>query len=259
MYSRARRTLPRHYTRLSRCISHTGIISGPHYIDAVYSCRVCKGSCTIRRVTNMRRFPFFLLVVVACFAQPVSASTVDDVVLLSKKGLSEQVLLAYVEKSASRQLTTAEIVRLKEAKVSENVIAAMIRRQPAAPPPAPTTTAPVTTAPVTTTAPVASATTTQPTKRTVYVYRTTSYPSTVYSTSSYPSSYYYPSYYSYYPRYSYPSVSLGFSWGTPYYRGWYHSGYRPYWSCGSRYYGHRSYHGHRGHRSYHSSHRSCRR
>jgi len=207
-------------------------------------------------MTDMRHISSFFLfapfLIVACFHQTVTASTVDDVVLLSKKGLGQEVLLAFVDRAGSLVLSTDEIVKLKENGVPETVIAAMVRKQPA---PERRTAYEYRTAP----SPTTTRTTTQATtQQTVYVYRpaisypstyTSTYPSTYYASTYYPSSYYssyyypYSSYYYpyssyYYPRYSYPSFSLGFYWGRPYYRSW--------GSCGSRYYSHRSYHsGHR--------------
>lgn len=68
-------------------------------------------------------------------AFPCRAQTAADVVRLTEKGVSEQVILAFVDASqAAFELSVEDIVKLKEAKVSEKVIVAMLRHKPSATP-----------------------------------------------------------------------------------------------------------------------------
>jgi hypothetical protein len=82
-----------------------------------------------------------LLAVVALLSFTVTfsacAQTPDDVARLAEKGVSEQVILAFVDAStAAFELSVNDILRLKDAKVSEKVIVAMLRhKQTAAPQP----------------------------------------------------------------------------------------------------------------------------
>jgi hypothetical protein len=76
------------------------------------------------------RVAFFLGVLVLCSAFSVQASTMDDVIALNQKNVGEDVLLAMVDKDRSRYaLGASDIVRLKDARVPEKVILAMIRHR----------------------------------------------------------------------------------------------------------------------------------
>ena len=71
-------------------------------------------------------------------AANVRAETLDDIITLAQKGVGEDVMLATVENSQSDfQLSVADIVKLKDGKVPDKVIAAMLRHHPQAPAPAP--------------------------------------------------------------------------------------------------------------------------
>ncbi|HYF49761.1 MAG TPA: hypothetical protein VEJ63_10170 [Planctomycetota bacterium] len=60
----------------------------------------------------------------------VSAATTDEIIGLAQKNVGEDVLLATVEASkASFNLSAADILKLKEAKVSDKVITAMIKHK----------------------------------------------------------------------------------------------------------------------------------
>jgi hypothetical protein len=67
------------------------------------------------------------------------AETAEQIIGLKKQGLGDEVLLAAVERSNGYTLSPDEIIKLKDAGVSEKVIAAMLRKAsaPAAPAPAP--------------------------------------------------------------------------------------------------------------------------
>src|SRR5438045_1774986 len=88
-----------------------------------------------------------MLVVALVCAGAMSASraadaTVDDIITLAQKNLGEDVQIAAVEASGgSFNLKANDIVRLKEAKISDKVIAAMIRHGKGGP--APVAVAPV--------------------------------------------------------------------------------------------------------------------
>jgi hypothetical protein len=74
-----------------------------------------------------------LAVVLSILAVRVSAETIDDILTLAQKGMGEEVLLATVERSkGSFNLSAADILKLKDAKVPDKVIAAMIRHKGAA-------------------------------------------------------------------------------------------------------------------------------
>ncbi len=202
------------------------------------------------------------LVSVGVFAaEGFPSAPVDDAVKLTKSGLGDEVLIAWV--NAQRPfgvLSAAQIVGLKEAGVSEPVIAAMVQKggaqaavQRVAEYEVPVTTSTRSAGNVISQADydrakqeyreTAAATYTyaQPagsTYETVrYSYPSTSYISVGLGYSSYP--YYYGGYY---PRYS--------SYSSCYYPRYYSSGYRYY--GGSGYYG-RSYYG--GHHHHHHRHR----
>ncbi|MBI3830851.1 MAG: hypothetical protein HY291_15130 [Planctomycetes bacterium] len=69
----------------------------------------------------------------AVFAQTSArAETTEDIIRLSQKGLGEDVLLATVDRSEKGfNLSADDIIKLKQANVSEKVIAAMLRKKAA--------------------------------------------------------------------------------------------------------------------------------
>lgn len=193
------------------------------------------------------------------------AAPVEDAVKLTKSGLGDEVLLAWVQAHrAYSALSAAQIVGLKEAGVSEPVIAAMIQRggtraamQKVAEYEVPVTTSTRSASNVISqadyerakqeyrTTEAATYTYAQPagsTYETVrYSYPSTSYISVGLGYSSYP--YYYGGYY---PRY--------YGYSSCYYPRYYSSGYRYYGGLG--YYG-RGYYGgyYGGHHHHHHHHR----
>ncbi|MCW8128880.1 MAG: hypothetical protein KIS92_00720 [Planctomycetota bacterium] len=63
------------------------------------------------------------------------AESTDEIVKLAEKGIGEDVLLAAVDRSDKGfSLTADDIIKLKQAHVPEKVIAAMLRKKPAAAP-----------------------------------------------------------------------------------------------------------------------------
>lgn len=60
-------------------------------------------------------------------ALPLSAGTVDDAVALAKAGISEEVVLAWVETQPRVALTATDILRLHEAKAPARVIVALLK------------------------------------------------------------------------------------------------------------------------------------
>jgi hypothetical protein len=82
------------------------------------------------RITNMRRLFPLLAFLVLSVSSSVSAQLVDDVLRLAQKNVTEEVLLAFVEVSRSTaNLAVADIISLKDAKVPNSVIVAMLKRQ----------------------------------------------------------------------------------------------------------------------------------
>lgn len=81
----------------------------------------------------MRKLIFLVAPVIVMLAgEAPAAPAVDDVVALAQKGIGEEVLIAFVQASDSAfKISTAEILRLKDAKVPEKVIVAMLRHRPA--------------------------------------------------------------------------------------------------------------------------------
>ena len=68
---------------------------------------------------------FFAVTLVGLSAR---AENVDDIVALSQKNVGDDVILAVIERSNSNfELSAAEIVKLKEAKVSDRLVTAMIK------------------------------------------------------------------------------------------------------------------------------------
>jgi len=77
----------------------------------------------------MRRIPVLFVIPLICLlASRADALTFNDVVELTRAGLGEEVMLALIEVDRSVfPIDAASIKKLKEAGVSERVIAAMIR------------------------------------------------------------------------------------------------------------------------------------
>lgn len=65
-----------------------------------------------------------ILVLAAISALPVFADTVDDAIVLTQKGASEEVVVAWSYRHATN-LSASDIIRLKDAGVSNRVIAAL--------------------------------------------------------------------------------------------------------------------------------------
>ena len=84
----------------------------------------------------MRKFITVLVLLAVTFAGSAFAQTIaDDLLKLAQKNVGEEVMLAFVEASNSAiELSAADIITLKEAKVPDKVIVAMLRHHPAARP-----------------------------------------------------------------------------------------------------------------------------
>ncbi|MGD0092250.1 MAG: hypothetical protein ABSE73_20230 [Planctomycetota bacterium] len=81
----------------------------------------------------MRKLIIYLVPLVVALASTAFAQTAAEVAVLAQKGVGEDVLLAFVEASdSSIQLSADDIVKLKDAKVSDKVIVAMLRHHPVA-------------------------------------------------------------------------------------------------------------------------------
>jgi len=79
-----------------------------------------------------RGFAVLLSVLVLSAAGMARADGVDDIIALSQKGVGEDVMIASIEQSRSGySLSAAEIIKLKDAKVPDKVITAMLRHKPA--------------------------------------------------------------------------------------------------------------------------------
>jgi hypothetical protein len=79
------------------------------------------------------RLTMLLAVLALASAGVYAADSADDVVAMAQKGVGEEVLLAAVENSKTGfNLTTADIIKMKESKVPDRVVAAMIRHRPGA-------------------------------------------------------------------------------------------------------------------------------
>jgi len=182
----------------------------------------------------------------AVLAMPAFAQVVDDAVRLAAGGVSEDVMVTWAERQSGHEISAADIVALKDAKVSDRVIIALIRRS------ADTEMAAVEPEPVQRREVVRQ----QPAPlREREVIRYVDSPTTTYETTpgvQLAASYYYPRYSRYYysyPRYSYPryySSPRYYNYSPRYYyprysRGYYGRSYYP------RYYGGGYYH--RGYRS----------
>src|ERR1043165_9000721 len=159
-----------------------------------------------------------LLALAAVLALPVFAqSVVEDAIRLSQGGVGEEVMIAWAEKQNTGGLAAQDIIHLKEAKVPDRAIAALIRGGTVSMPAqyAAQTDRHVTEVPGTSTTYVQPSTSYTYSDDYTYPASYSSYP---YYYSSYP--YYYSSYY---PYYGYPYRSYYYG-GYPYYRGYYGSG-----------------------------------
>ncbi|HLX65208.1 MAG TPA: hypothetical protein VKX17_28325 [Planctomycetota bacterium] len=135
------------------------------------------------------------LAAMAAFATPVFADVVDDAIVLAQSGVSPDVIVAWSQHQHMGPLSAQDILRLKNAKVPDQAIAAMIQASQAM-------------------APSVNAGYVDTTPSTTYYYN--DYPT--YYTDDYP--YYYsdgyPYYYGGYPYYGYgwgPSFGLNFGFG----------------------------------------------
>ena len=80
----------------------------------------------------MKRILFFLVLVAPVVAFSAHAANTDDIVAMVQKQAGDDVILKVIEQSPTGfNLSAPQIVKLKEAKVPDKVIAAMIRHQPA--------------------------------------------------------------------------------------------------------------------------------
>jgi len=184
----------------------------------------------------MSRSVLSLIAVVGLCTAGWAADTVDDMVTLAQRGIGDEVLLAKAETGSMPALSTQDILRLKDGRVSDRVIATMIRRGSSAQAPSridytadkygTEATDPV----IGTPAPLAVA----PVQRVIEVQRS----APVYSTVAYqPAVYAQPVVYSspvVYASYNYPRYGgyYGGYYGRPYYSSYYGGGY-----CAPRYYG----------------------
>ncbi|HYF00688.1 MAG TPA: hypothetical protein VEJ18_17335 [Planctomycetota bacterium] len=172
----------------------------------------------------MSKLVMSLAFLVAAPLAAVAQASKDDIKKLAAAGVSDEVILAYVRSNGAPRLSADELIELKNAGVTEKVLAALA--SPAAPAPAPSTPAPATRTEV------VERVVEQPVYRTQYVYTpsvSSYWCSAHYCYDSCRPYYYYPTYtyvrpYPYYSSYycgpsyryySYPRVSVGFgfSWG----------------------------------------------
>ena len=87
-----------------------------------------------------------MLVLIGCVPAAASAVTIDEVVALSKSGVSEEVIVAVIERDQTLYtLSPALIMKLQRDGLSDRVLLALIKSgRPNEPPPPATTVAPVT-------------------------------------------------------------------------------------------------------------------
>ena len=88
---------------------------------------------------------FLLLVLLGCVPATASAVTIDEVVALSKNGVSEQVIVAVIERDQTLfTLSPALIMKLQRDGLSDRILLALIKSgRPNEPPPAAGPVAPV--------------------------------------------------------------------------------------------------------------------
>jgi len=143
------------------------------------------------------------LAAMAAFAMPVFADVVDDAVMLSQSGVSDDVIVAWSQRQHVGALSAQDILRLRNGKVPDRAITAMIQASQ-------------------TSSTSVNAESVQTTPSTTYYTEPTTY--------YYSDGYYYPRYYSYgypyyYGGYGYgwgPSFGLSFDFGG----GHHHDGFR---------------------------------
>lgn len=172
-------------------------------------------------------FPLFA----AVLAVPAFAAVVDDAVRLATGGVSEEVMLSWAERQSGYEITAADIVAMKDAKVPDRVVVALIKHAGA---PEIAAAEPVERQEVIRREPVRGV------EREVVRY-VDSTPSVEYVSTpgvSLVGSYYYPRYRSY-RYYSYPRY---YSYSPRYYYPRYYRGYYPrYYGYYPRYYGYGYY------------------
>ena len=145
-----------------------------------------------------------VLVLAAAASLPLFADVTDDAIKLTQAGASADVIVAWAQHQGGSALSAQDILRLRDAKVPDEAITALMRSTPSAP----------------SSAVVESTRYVEP-LTTSYVY------SDPYYSSSYPyySSYgYYPYHRGYYTSGYYPSVGLSFNFGSGRSYGGYRSG-----------------------------------
>jgi len=172
----------------------------------------------------MRKLIVLAALFVVALTGSAFAQTADEVILLAQKGVGDDVLMAFVEASKTPiVLSVADLTKLKDAKVPDKVVVAMLQRHPPASaaqqppvsqaaPPAEQPRAASQDAqpqPPVTRSDSQAQVDSQPAPQPVVVAPATTY---VYSSPPYVyGSYYYPYYPYYYPYY--PGVYLGFRFG----------------------------------------------
>jgi len=136
----------------------------------------------------MRNINVFVLVLLATLALPALAAVSDDAIKMAQNGIQDDVIVAWCEAQQIASITAQDVLRMKEGKVPDRAIIAMIRNAAA-------------------NRPVAVATKPLPVENTTTEYVET--PSTTYVS---PPPYYYVDRYPYYYGYPY--------YGSPYYGYW---------------------------------------
>jgi hypothetical protein len=151
----------------------------------------------------MRNIRFFVLVFATVVALPAFAAVTDDAIKLAQNGIKDDVIVAWCETQPMTSITAQDVLRLKEGKVPEAAIIALIRTAAAH--------RPIMTAP---TAPAAPGTEyVEAPTATTYVAPAPHY--------VYDSPYYYGYPYNYgYPYYGWgPSLGFGFNFGGGHFGG----------------------------------------
>ena len=222
----------------------------------------------------MRRYFFGMSAVLSVIASTsLFAANVDDAIKLTESGVADEIILAWAEAQPAEPITSSDIIRMKDAKVSPKMIVALIRNQNRA------AVIPASQRERSRNSPafgeqdmVRSETpverNTEPSVRYVsqpsvrYVQPAVTYVEPAYYSgySPYYSSSYYPySNSSYYPYYGSSSLSLSFGSGHRHHRhygsGYYGSGYGSGYGHHGYSSGHGSGYGHHGYRSGSSGHR----
>ncbi len=144
----------------------------------------------------MNSFKFSMLVLAAILTLPVFADVTDDAIKLAQSGVTEDVIVAWCEHQQVTNITAQDVLRMRDGKVPDRAIAAMLRS-------ASRQMVPINTNNTEYVAPI-----------TTYVYRQPYY-------YDYP---YYNSYgYPYYRSYGWgPSIGFGFNFGHGVGHSWHH-------------------------------------